>query len=296
MADFLTRLVSRTLGLAPLAEPLVAAMFAADPPPATMTDADEPLAARPASDERADLSRPRPEPPEVGPASPRMAAAAPDDADRDDAPPRRRRSTPAVDDALPTPATAAPPHRLTGEPMRPVAAPLVTPLWATTISAESIAPTPPASARSPAADLPRPPAQVGQLPEPADRADARPQRAAPVSWDEPDELLLPLEATAAPARPRAAIIAPSDEPERPRAATIALSDESGLPRRLKRGGAAAAAIATPPPPPTIEITIGRVEVRAMHPPAPAARPQPIASTAPRLSLEEYLRNQNGGRR
>ena len=107
MADFLTRLVSRTLGLAPLAEPLVAAMFAADPPPATMTDADEPLAARPASDERADLSRPRPEPPEVGPASPRMAAAAPDDADRDDAPPRRRRSTPAADDALPTPTVAA---------------------------------------------------------------------------------------------------------------------------------------------------------------------------------------------
>ena len=39
--------------------------------------------------------------------------------------------------------------------------------------------------------------------------------------------------------------------------------------------------------PTIRVTIGRVEVRAIHPPAPTqkqATPQP-----PKLSLEEYLK-------
>jgi hypothetical protein len=78
-------------------------------------------------------------------------------------------------------------------------------------------------------------------------------------------------------------------------AAVTPVDEPEPPRRAERGQAAAAA--TPPPPPTIEITIGRVEVRAtVGPPVPVARPQPVAQTAPRLSLEEYLRNQNGGRR
>jgi hypothetical protein len=48
-----------------------------------------------------------------------------------------------------------------------------------------------------------------------------------------------------------------------------------------------------PPAPTIRITIGRVEVRAVTPPpAPSRRP---ARPAPRMSLDEYLRSQNGGR-
>ena len=51
-----------------------------------------------------------------------------------------------------------------------------------------------------------------------------------------------------------------------------------------------------PAAPTIEITIGRVEVRAVQPPAPAPRPKTTSPHAPALSLEEYLRNQNGGRR
>ncbi|CAN5631731.1 hypothetical protein BH23GEM10_BH23GEM10_00220 [soil metagenome] len=39
----------------------------------------------------------------------------------------------------------------------------------------------------------------------------------------------------------------------------------------------------------IEITIGRVEVRAMRPPSPVRAPQP-----PRLSLDEYMRQRPGG--
>jgi hypothetical protein len=49
----------------------------------------------------------------------------------------------------------------------------------------------------------------------------------------------------------------------------------------------------PPAPPVIHVTIGRVEVRATPPPAPSRRTPPVTST---MSLEEYLRSRNGGRR
>jgi len=50
-------------------------------------------------------------------------------------------------------------------------------------------------------------------------------------------------------------------------------------------------------PPTIQVTIGRVEIRAVTPP-PAAAPQRPAErrVAARLSLDEYLRQRNEGRR
>jgi hypothetical protein len=46
--------------------------------------------------------------------------------------------------------------------------------------------------------------------------------------------------------------------------------------------------------PTIEVTIGRIEVRAVTPPAP--QPQPRQRQAPpKMSLDDYLRAQGGGR-
>ena len=48
------------------------------------------------------------------------------------------------------------------------------------------------------------------------------------------------------------------------------------------------------PPPVIEVTIGRVDVRAIPPPAPAAPARPVRSTT--IPLEEYLRERpRGGR-
>lgn len=47
--------------------------------------------------------------------------------------------------------------------------------------------------------------------------------------------------------------------------------------------------------PQIQVSIGRIEVRAVTPPpAPVSRPTP--ASAPRMSLDDYLRSQKGGRR
>jgi len=46
--------------------------------------------------------------------------------------------------------------------------------------------------------------------------------------------------------------------------------------------------------PVIRVTIGRVEVRAVHPPAPA--PKPAKTTPPKLSLEDYLHKRERGAR
>jgi len=50
------------------------------------------------------------------------------------------------------------------------------------------------------------------------------------------------------------------------------------------------------PAPTIRVTIGRVEVRAILPPKEAATHAPPARPKPRLSLDDYLKQQNGGQR
>jgi len=54
--------------------------------------------------------------------------------------------------------------------------------------------------------------------------------------------------------------------------------------RAPQGPAAAEA-----EPPVIEVTIGRIEVRAVTPPAPLLRAAPAPRRAPALSLDEYLR-------
>lgn len=63
--------------------------------------------------------------------------------------------------------------------------------------------------------------------------------------------------------------------------------------------ASADAAAKPEATPTIHVSIGRIEVRAVAPPAPPAPPQPRPSPArpaPQMSLDDYLRAHNGGRK
>ena len=49
------------------------------------------------------------------------------------------------------------------------------------------------------------------------------------------------------------------------------------------------------PPPTIEVTIGRIEVRAVTPPAPPQQ-QRVRQSPPKMSLDDYLRANSGGRK
>lgn len=52
----------------------------------------------------------------------------------------------------------------------------------------------------------------------------------------------------------------------------------------------------PDAPPTIHVTIGRIDVRALISAAPQETRRPPERTRPALSLEDYLRQRNGGAR
>ncbi len=64
---------------------------------------------------------------------------------------------------------------------------------------------------------------------------------------------------------------------------------------LKPATAPAVSLLQPSPkePPAIHVSIGRVEVRAIMP--PVAAPKPTPPSAPKLSLEDYLKQRNGGK-
>jgi hypothetical protein len=81
-------------------------------------------------------------------------------------------------------------------------------------------------------------------------------------------------------QPEAPVEAPAARPLQPRAG------------RLQPGWPAATQPPEPAKPPTLQITIGRVEVKAMQPPAPAQPKRP----GPVLSLSDYLKQRSGGRR
>jgi hypothetical protein len=53
-------------------------------------------------------------------------------------------------------------------------------------------------------------------------------------------------------------------------------------------------ITTPAVPPTIQVRIGRIEVRAITAPPPPPSRSRSAAAAPRLSLQDYLKARNGG--
>jgi hypothetical protein len=124
-----------------------------------------------------------------------------------------------------------------------------------------------------------PSAEVGAVPTTGERAatspTAPPARSAPAS-SEPESAMPP-----APA-PLTKVLAPAH-------ATIPRI--SPAPSSPERAGSANSV----PSPRPVHITIGRIEVRAVHPP-PEPVPHRPAPAAPRISLEEYLKQRNGGRR
>jgi hypothetical protein len=85
--------------------------------------------------------------------------------------------------------------------------------------------------------------------------------------------------------PRASVTAPRTTPPAARTTVARTAFQPGMPAAVQTAAAS----------PTVQITIGRIEVRAINEPARGAqRVSPAA--APRLSLDDYLRTRGGTRR
>jgi hypothetical protein len=115
------------------------------------------------------------------------------------------------------------------------------------------------------------------------------------------EIISPPKPTASPLVP-AQESSPKESRLLPRATTTASQGKSqivvqpDLISPLKPPATPAVSLLQPSPkePPAIHVTIGRVEVRAMMP-AAQVKPPPERS-APKMSLDDYLRSRNGGQR
>jgi hypothetical protein len=275
MADFLTRLASRVIGLGPRTEPVVTPMFAPEPTPAAATGSGEILkdlrhliepATGPDASRLPSASLPEtagwpgtqrsPEPaqaasaqpPGLSQANPRVAPAAPDET------------------VASVPAAERPRQGVAGE---------------TTAEDALLLPLSGPSARVP---------PVGTSARAEAMRPPQPRGVAPASWEETGDapLLMPLvQADAPPLPPAQAEAAPPSRRNPPTPASL-------LTQRQRGGEAAATLSVEGEQPPVIRVSIGRVEVRAIHAPAPAAKPP--RHTAPKLSLDDYLKQRDRGTR
>lgn len=103
----------------------------------------------------------------------------------------------------------------------------------------------------------------------------------------------PLDANGGTSEPEAALApTPIASPVTPR---MVRSRPNG---RLERGSGEPRVAAPEPSAPTIRVAIGRIEVRAITPPPtpPPAQPSTPVRSGPALSLDEYLKQRNGGQR
>ncbi|GEM_PF-2019304 len=291
MADLLTKLVQRTLGLAPTVAPSIVPLFAPD---ASLSGATAPVVAAPPDAPSAIVAAseaepaPRPEAPSAEDGAPVAATSAV--ASMLTAPTAEAGvSRHAGDRQSAAPATSQPPviEISTGrvaDAFGSTTAPQLRPTASREAGkaeghrSDDALLLPPHEPGPPRA-VPRAPAApvAGPPPQPPGRPSSAPLAEAAIPWeDSPDTaLLMPLNPPVAATGAVASILTTP-------------TAEAGPSRRGEPVAAASG-------PPVIEITIGRVEVRAVQPPAPA-RSRPAAPPAPQVSLEEYLRRQNGGKR
>ncbi len=326
MADYLTRLASRTLGLTPVAEPIRAPLFAPErtaattPVPEELLEAPNALSSLPRNPEQAqEPPAARREPPaQPGPRliSPgRQQDLAPRPLPGDEGNREARLSIADVSGNPPAAGKSRPPYRSEG-------------VYEETLLPPSAAPSRPTSAQagmsaraevgrhtgrkpSPGLSEPAPPSGESS-PTGRSRLIVHPTVSAVVHHQGPEPTRPSLESSPPlgglpdlPDRPKEIPSRlTSSPPSEMTAAETLLAPLSAmeipLPEQERPGPGRSPAESAPPrdqeTPPVIEITIGRVEVKAVYPPVPPARPREAGPVAPRLSLEEYLRNQNGGRR
>lgn len=280
MSDFLSNLAARAINAAPVIQPRPLTVF--EPWPT-----DGALGARRLPDimpddastvETAlDGTRPTREaaPAEPNPATPIMAARTMEETSRAVSPSTRSdftaRSIAPRDQAAP-----------------PAIAPIAERATSPTVAAPQLAPSiinHPDEPRRPA----EPTSPAERLIVERERIDREPEKP-PVPVLMPQTVLI--ERPAAPAT-SPSIVQPVVERVIDRREKIAPPDRSRDARSTSAPTTANETLPEPPAPPVIHVTIGRVEVRAT--PTPAA-PRRAAHSTPTLSLEDYLRSRNGGRR
>jgi hypothetical protein len=308
--DFLSRLARSALAPAPQVEPLMSGVYAGGPAPPAFEVVDEEAVAPPMTTPppRAAVEGPRhegvapsaapvplpearataePEPPAPHDTLPRHGEARSEPRDvrhqppavppqrgevgetsrlapaprRDEAPRRSAATGPQDSRTIPPPRTRAREiptgPRVTPPDGRPEPEPGVT-----SGAAEILA--------VPAGEAGEPPADIRAITPAARVSPAVPERESPRSPDQP----------------------PTDALRRAPDVHVHVADRAVSPVATP---AAEEARAETHPAPVVRITIGRVEVRAIMPPAPAPRPAP-ARPAPALSLDDYLKQQTGGSR
>jgi hypothetical protein len=168
--------------------------------------------------------------------------------------------------------TAEPVARPTAEPVaRPTAEAAPRPPQA--VPAEPLVRPTPASRPS---ELPAAPALSERVPTPRPRPartepTARPMRESLEPKPEPPPAVAPVTHIVAPAPATVSRVSPAPSREQARNGGAARNDASA--------------------PRAIHITIGRIEVRAVHPPAEPAAPHPAPASS-RITLEEYLKQRN----
>ena len=86
-------------------------------------------------------------------------------------------------------------------------------------------------------------------------------------------------------------VVPRSEPS---SASGSAAPSPAMPARVVRAGDPEPSREVDSPGPVVRVTIGRVEIRAIHPPASPPRRAP-APLGPRLTLEEYLRQRSKAR-
>lgn len=321
MADFISRLVGRVMGLEPVVHPLVAPMFAPEPTsrpdhspdpgrdsedatsPVQSTrrripSAEEPPPARDASRERAAETAPagqgdqRHSPPaEPGRTSRRTPEAQPRPHHPAKAGSAERRITPTEQDGWGIPPDKAKRSQGAPEAQTETSHPAGS---SPTRRDEAVSTVPrvsngylssgsPVTEDAPVQATPR---LVGTRAERDRRDRIAPRPTSPGTEDPPVAHSGILEtAKAAPDHS-----APPDGPS-PLAPRM-IRPQADAPTQT---GPQEPRVATPEPPaPTIRVSVGRVEVRAITPP-PAQRETPT-QTSPTLSLDDYLRQHKGGQR
>lgn len=306
MSDYLARLIERSLGSTPQIEPLIAPLHAPSDqvlservessaefeavPAARIETAEDPSAGAAMTTQTAEDPLPRaamttqaagPPPSRTG--SQHHQASIPIDESPTAFPAGKK-----DDRSLPTQARPKTPLRQTPSTRHPVVEPIAASLARppSPISAPVVSVQPETTEQLDRSSLPTAASVLSVQPEAIDRPSSR--IATPGASVHPETLEQSDPAPSSQESIRS--IRPTATASQPKSQTIVQPE-------IKQATAPSvpARQALSKEPPAIHVTIGRIEVRAVHPPPEPVRRRPAPASA-KISLEEYLKQRNGGAR